>query len=1063
MRYVETVANVVKIRNFSWSETRDTCQRLNAYFLDSFQVRDKILETTMMEKEKHLSKFRSIVFALTGTVMLAAVSPPASTDIILDPTGTVAGDIGLEVEVFGNGSTQHYTGSTWLYGTVDPTANSYTVPVVAGKENINFYIYMYNFADTNGAYLRYYVYNQPSVAENATKTLNLKRAGGLISGSVSVNAGATVESITLRTSGSDASVPVSYIGSVNSYPGVSPVSADQPFPVASNVRAYGSVRISLSAGCSITRNLGNKYFDVEENTVAEVNWTFDLTGVGCPTGNLEGIVDLPGLLTSGVILRETYGNQVSVYGENSSKSMWADPLDGSYAFSLLPAGMYASRLVSYFQAPYGRTIFPYQSSAFEIVDGETTIFDFNYPVGTVHLAVDPVGTWDLSDVNSWYSSIYTSGTDGTTYSYDLQLTDGQFDYAAPAGSVNAQFQRAQFYSNVDGEYRSEYLYHYLYGSNRPTGAAVAGEALDLGVVTIDSSEALVTFQVAPVAGQASPLLRRIALNGAAYIYDPDTNALLTQSSINVDARNNTTQLETISVLVRGISGNYALSATAYDVDGKAYTASFELNLGEPQNTPTGMDIPQDLLSEDGSVVATVTFDYVTGEGTTTISEVGTGPSAPTNFAIFENQGVNGNTGKFYYDIITTATFDGLVQVCLNYDDTDMSEVQEAKLELGHDKDGDGQWDIITDKPDYPDTEANIICGLTESFSIFAGFVPLDSDNDDVLDSDDNCKDEPNFDQLDTDGDGVGDACEPDDDGDGVADDYDNCPMIANPDQANLDGDEFGDACDSDIDGDNVDNGSDNCPSAPNTDQSDLDGDGTGDACEDDTDDDGIPDDTDLCPLIASDDNGDLDGDGVGNVCDSDMDGDGVDNAGDNCPSFANSDQSDLDSDGAGDACDADVDGDSVGNDDDNCPLVANAGQTNLDDDEFGDACDTDIDGDDVGNESDNCPNESNSDQFDYDYDGLGDVCDTDDDDDGVADGDDNCPNTPLDAQVEDGCSSSQLFVLVCPTDGDYRNHGRYVSCVAEEANAQVESGLISEDDKDAVVSAAAKSDIGKKD
>lgn len=50
----------------------------------------------------------------------------------------------------------------------------------------------------------------------------------------------------------------------------------------------------------------------------------------------------------------------------------------------------------------------------------------------------------------------------------------------------------------------------------------------------------------------------------------------------------------------------------------------------------------------------------------------------------------------------------------------------------------------------------------------------------------------------------------DTDGDGVPDDDDNCPNIANADQADFDGDGLGDACDPDIDGDGVDNEFDQC-------------------------------------------------------------------------------------------------------------------------------------------------------------------------------------------------------------------------------------------------------------
>src|SRR5690606_2245369 len=94
-------------------------------------------------------------------------------------------------------------------------------------------------------------------------------------------------------------------------------------------------------------------------------------------------------------------------------------------------------------------------------------------------------------------------------------------------------------------------------------------------------------------------------------------------------------------------------------------------------------------------------------------------------------------------------------------------------------------------------------------------------------------------QEDTDGDGVGDACEngTDTDGDGIPDDVDNCPLVANPGQEDTDGDGVGDACDSggttDTDGDGIPDDSDNCPLIANAGQEDADGDGKGDVCDDD--------------------------------------------------------------------------------------------------------------------------------------------------------------------------------------------------------------------------------------
>jgi len=458
--------------------------------------------------------------------------------------------------------------------------------------------------------------------------------------------------------------------------------------------------------------------------------------------------------------------------------------------------------------------------------------------------------------------------------------------------------------------------------------------------------------------------------------------------------------------------------------------------------------------------------------------------------------------------------------------------------------------------------------LASSFSVGSVYVfERDNDSDGLPDSVDNCPDTYNPSQADTDGDGLGDACEPDTDGDGVIDDIDNCDTVPNPAQSDGDADTLGDACDScpadmlnDVDNDTVCGNVDNCPDDANPGQENADGDSNGDVCDPceldplndadgdnvcgdvdvcegsddnvDTDADGAPDGCDICPdgddfedadadftpdycdicpldelndadgdgvcgnddiCAAGDDTVDADGDTVPDACDlcpldelndadadgvcgdtdicpfdelNDADADGVCGDVDICP--GGDDNQDSDGDTAPDYCDVcpvdvanDNDGDGICEVDDNCDVHANPSQSDTDGDGIGDACEPDTDGDGVNDDGDNCLLEPNPAQVDTDGDGIGDACDTDNDTDGdgVGDDEDVCPGTMAgDPVLADGCSPDQ----VCPCDNAWKNHGAYVKCMAHTTEDLVESGTITEEEKDALMSIAGSSTCGHK-
>jgi hypothetical protein len=339
-------------------------------------------------------------------------------------------------------------------------------------------------------------------------------------------------------------------------------------------------------------------------------------------------------------------------------------------------------------------------------------------------------------------------------------------------------------------------------------------------------------------------------------------------------------------------------------------------------------------------------------------------------------------------------------------------------------------------------------------------------------------------QVDTDGDGI---CDP---GfiSGLCTGSDNCPttpngpaQAGNPlvgNQTNTDGDSLGNACDPDMDNDGLGNQpTDQCP----TFAEDYNGFQDGDGCPDDLDGDGIVTGLDACPFSSEDSDGYQDADGCP---EPDNDLDGVCDNGQTAVGCTGSDlgfytwphgptpvdcrnvPEDLDSFHDNDGCpEADNDSDGIPDSHDVCPAtdftagpdgISDTGDEPLngllvpiqtkedfdgvadedgchdspDDDYDEDGIPDDVewitygtnpvipdtDGDGILDGPDNCKLTYNPSQANADGDSLGDACDPDNDSDGVDNQLDLCQDTPSGEPVDAvGCAVSQV-----DTDADGR-------------------------------------------
>jgi beta propeller repeat protein len=165
-------------------------------------------------------------------------------------------------------------------------------------------------------------------------------------------------------------------------------------------------------------------------------------------------------------------------------------------------------------------------------------------------------------------------------------------------------------------------------------------------------------------------------------------------------------------------GSDSFTFKADDGDLVSNLATVSITIVFTGNTPEDEYVvitPVDTTTGDSPV--TLEFTNVLRGGETTLTTSGTGTPPPTGFKL--------GAPPTYFEITTTALFDGNIKICIDYSGLTFSGDEES-IELRHWEERDDIWDWydVTNEG-YPNTETKMICGTITSFSSFAIFEPID--------------------------------------------------------------------------------------------------------------------------------------------------------------------------------------------------------------------------------------------------------------------------------------------------------------------------------------------------
>lgn len=658
------------------------------------------------------------LFSLWGTgllitfLMQAASLHGQSDAVELDP-GVLQGTVSISGETVNSGGIIA-TSSTGLNASTSLINGTYEL-TVAGDQSWRPYIYANVVID--GVYTTLWYYRNHSneaiyVPAGEIVNLDFNLDAARINGTIDVYGG-VVTYYRITANGSEGTrsyrAETSYSGS----------HADGffSFPMITDTE------VTLTGIVTLMDNFGAEYtlpldaMTINHSAESNVYYEFDLNNIDDYLGEVTGIVDI----LNTAPLRYHYVNLSGRYNSETEGLYFSQRLDnnGSFDFTSLIPGYYSIAAYTYLASPYNFLQHPYSPDAnnwqIEVAAGAITEVNFIHPLGYATGTVEVTGFADNSDITGGYvyaDGIYGSESYGGYGQDNLDPLTREFDLALPEGEWNVYrfglyFQ--DFSDPSDPNPLNAQFFTLEYARRNPDQqiSILREQTTQVPSFTANTVQTEVLFDVVEPEGEPETNLQSPRVYGSAREYDAENHPIDHQFS---SYGSNLPQPQG-RVKIIAPPGVYQATAQA-SVNGSWTTfARFDLNLLPPSQTPTGSDVPV-----EASESVEMTFENVVEEGVTTATELPVGPQSPAGFRIHAPGG-----SPVYYDITTTAVFEGQVEVCIDYDDSGIPAGAEGSLTLQHYNDNaePAIWEDITTELD---TVSNRICGLTDSFSLFALFL-----------------------------------------------------------------------------------------------------------------------------------------------------------------------------------------------------------------------------------------------------------------------------------------------------------------------------------------------------